>query len=177
MAAAPSNVSPVTSPIKNGLPSQESVAFLSDDMNERRQTPEGAEELGEHALPHDTSPVAPRVLLPFDEEFDVDEKSLQIRTKRQLAFWQWPLRPFFDLRDWLLLLSSVFGAPLVIAIILVYGVNQGFSGALQDLVISYFWKDSLRTEPDVAQVYAVRAPAEKRDKIWRINHLNRGDRL
>ena len=115
-----------------------------------------AEALVEHDLPHDTSHVAPPILVPFDEECDQGDKALPGKPKRQLAYWQWPLRPFFDLHDWLVLLSSVFGAPLVISIILVYGVNQGFAGSLQDLVTSYFWKDTLHAEPAVAQVYAVR---------------------
>ena len=156
MAAAASSLPSAISPTENSIPLQESVAFLSEDMNQRRQTPDEAEELGEHDLPHDTSHVAPPVLVPFDEECNQGDKALPGKPKRQLAYWQWPLRPFFDLHDWLVLLSSVFGAPLVISIILVYGVNQGFAGSLQDLVTSYFWKDTLHAEPDVAQVYAVR---------------------
>ncbi|RID73215.1 hypothetical protein BRARA_B00379 [Brassica rapa] len=59
------------------------------------------------------------------------------------------LQPF----QWLQMLSSRLNPSFVVGVVLVYGLNQGFSGSVFKVVTDYYWKDVQQVEPSVVQLY------------------------
>ncbi|KAJ7958482.1 Folate-biopterin transporter like [Quillaja saponaria] len=59
------------------------------------------------------------------------------------------LEPF----RWLKMLSSELNPTFIMGVILVYGLSQGFSGALFKVVSDYYWKDVQKVQPSVVQIY------------------------
>lgn len=59
------------------------------------------------------------------------------------------LQPF----QWLQMLSSKLNPSFVVGVVLVYGLNQGFSGSIFRVVTDYYWKDVQQVEPSVVQLY------------------------
>ncbi|WZZ30419.1 hypothetical protein YC2023_013820 [Brassica napus] len=59
------------------------------------------------------------------------------------------LQPF----QWLQMLSSKLNPSFVLGVVLVYGLNQGFSGSIFKVVTDYYWKDVQQVEPSVVQLY------------------------
>ncbi|WZY74677.1 probable folate-biopterin transporter 6 [Brassica napus] len=59
------------------------------------------------------------------------------------------LQPF----QWLQMLSSRLNPSFVVGVVLVYGLNQGFSGSIFKVVTDYYWKDVQQVEPSVVQLY------------------------
>ncbi|KAL0823294.1 hypothetical protein Bca101_046971 [Brassica carinata] len=59
------------------------------------------------------------------------------------------LQPF----QWLQMLSSKLNPSFVVGVVLVYGLNQGFSGSVFKVVTDYYWKDVQQVEPSVVQLY------------------------
>ncbi|XP_022132082.1 probable folate-biopterin transporter 6 [Momordica charantia] len=54
---------------------------------------------------------------------------------------------------WLKLLSSELNPSFIFGVILVYGLNHGFSGSYFKVVSDYYWKDVQKLQPSVVQVY------------------------
>ncbi|XP_056691425.1 probable folate-biopterin transporter 6 [Spinacia oleracea] len=59
------------------------------------------------------------------------------------------LQPF----QWLQMLSSTLHPTFILGIILVYGLNTGFSESYFRVVTDYYWKDVQRINPSSAQLY------------------------
>ncbi|XP_062101677.1 probable folate-biopterin transporter 2 [Humulus lupulus] len=54
---------------------------------------------------------------------------------------------------WLNMLASEMHWTLVLGVILIYGINQGFSGALGRVGTEYYMKDIQKVQPSEAQIY------------------------
>ncbi|KAG7554850.1 MFS transporter superfamily [Arabidopsis suecica] len=92
------------------------------------------------------------------EKFFSDDKPLlkpisdhsEIKTyARRNAVVSVLLQPF----QWLQMLSSRLNLSFVLGVVLVYGVNQGFSGSIFKVVTDYYWKDVQQVQPSVVQLY------------------------
>jgi MFS family permease len=92
------------------------------------------------------------------EKFFSDDKPLlkpisdhsEIKTKaRRNAVVSVLIQPF----QWLQMLSSRLNLSFVLGVVLVYGVNQGFSGSIFKVVTDYYWKDVQQVQPSVVQLY------------------------
>ncbi|VVB13991.1 unnamed protein product [Arabis nemorensis] len=59
------------------------------------------------------------------------------------------LQPF----QWLKMLCDRLNPSFVLGVVLVYGLNQGFSGSLFKVVTDYYWKDVQQVQPSVVQLY------------------------
>ncbi|XP_006399579.2 probable folate-biopterin transporter 6 isoform X2 [Eutrema salsugineum] len=59
------------------------------------------------------------------------------------------LQPFL----WLQMLCSRLNPSFVLGVVLVYGLNQGFSGSIFKVVTDYYWKDVQQVQPSVVQLY------------------------
>lgn len=59
------------------------------------------------------------------------------------------LEPF----QWLQMLSSRMNSSFIFGIVLVYGLNQGFSGSFFKVVTDYYWKDVQKVQPSMVQIY------------------------
>lgn len=59
------------------------------------------------------------------------------------------LQPF----QWLGMLCSRLNPSFVVGVVLVYGLNQGFSGSIFKVVTDYYWKDVQQVQPSVVQLY------------------------
>ncbi|EOA21985.1 hypothetical protein CARUB_v10002493mg [Capsella rubella] len=55
--------------------------------------------------------------------------------------------------QWLQMLCSRLNLSFVLGVVLVYGVNQGFSGSIFKVVTDYYWKDVQQVQPSVVQLY------------------------
>ncbi|XP_022730013.1 probable folate-biopterin transporter 6 [Durio zibethinus] len=59
------------------------------------------------------------------------------------------LEPF----QWLQMLSSHLNPTFIFGIVLVYGLNLGFSGSFFRVVSDYYWKDVQKVQPSAVQLY------------------------
>lgn len=59
------------------------------------------------------------------------------------------LEPF----QWLQMLSSRLNPTFVLGVVLVYGLNQGFSWSLFKVVSDYYWKDVQKVQPSEVQLF------------------------
>ncbi|KAF3785441.1 putative folate-biopterin transporter 6 [Nymphaea thermarum] len=66
-------------------------------------------------------------------------------------------RTFFRLLrepfDWLSMLCRELETSFILAIIVVYGFSQGFSGSFFKVVTDYYWKDVQQMQPSAVQLY------------------------
>ncbi|XP_031479917.2 probable folate-biopterin transporter 6 [Nymphaea colorata] len=66
-------------------------------------------------------------------------------------------RTFFRLLrepfDWLSMLCRELETSFILAIIVVYGFSQGFSGSFFKVVTDYYWKDVQQVQPSAVQLY------------------------
>ncbi|CAH2073167.1 unnamed protein product [Thlaspi arvense] len=68
---------------------------------------------------------------------------------RRIAVVSILLQPF----QWLQMLCSRLNPSFVLGVVLVYGLNQGFSGSIFKVVTDYYWKDVQQVQPSVVQLY------------------------
>ncbi|CAI7868719.1 unnamed protein product [Closterium sp. NIES-53] len=66
-----------------------------------------------------------------------------------------PLHPLVALHAWLRGLVASFGLPFVALVGVVYGVSEGYAGALYHFASQYYWMDVQRLQPASAQAYMV----------------------
>ncbi|CAI5478650.1 unnamed protein product [Closterium sp. Yama58-4] len=66
-----------------------------------------------------------------------------------------PLHPLLSLHAWLRGLVASFGLPFVALVGVVYGVSEGYAGALYHFASQYYWMDVQRLQPASAQAYMV----------------------
>ncbi|CAN8236766.1 unnamed protein product [Cochlearia groenlandica] len=59
------------------------------------------------------------------------------------------IQPF----QWLQMLCLRLNSSFVVGVVLVYGLNQGFSGSIFKVVTDYYWKDVQQVQPSVVQLY------------------------
>ncbi|CAI7901529.1 unnamed protein product [Closterium sp. NIES-54] len=64
-----------------------------------------------------------------------------------------PLHPLVALHAWLRGLVASFGLPFVALVGVVYGVSEGYAGALYHFASQYYWMDVQRLQPASAQAY------------------------
>ncbi|XP_011081396.1 probable folate-biopterin transporter 6 [Sesamum indicum] len=55
--------------------------------------------------------------------------------------------------QWLQMLSSRLNPTFVLGVMLVYGLNQGFSGSFFKVVSDYYWKDVQKLQPSAVQLF------------------------
>ncbi|CAA7026228.1 unnamed protein product [Microthlaspi erraticum] len=55
--------------------------------------------------------------------------------------------------QWLQMLCHRLNPSFVLGVVLVYGLNQGFSGSFFKVVTDYYWKDVQQVQPSVVQLY------------------------
>ncbi|KAK7260952.1 hypothetical protein RIF29_27254 [Crotalaria pallida] len=55
--------------------------------------------------------------------------------------------------QWLKRLSSQLNPTFILGVFLIYGLGQGFSGALFKVVADYYWKDVQKLQPSLVQFY------------------------
>ncbi|KAK8513518.1 hypothetical protein V6N13_002256 [Hibiscus sabdariffa] len=60
---------------------------------------------------------------------------------------------FLEPIQWIQMLSSQLNPSFIIGIVLVYGLNLGFSGSFFKVVTDYYWKDVQKVQPSVVQLY------------------------
>lgn len=60
--------------------------------------------------------------------------------------------PFYLTRHFVNQLHSLFGSPLLLTVIIIYGLQQGLSNAYLFQAISYYYKDILKLSPSTAQL-------------------------
>ncbi|KAL8504254.1 hypothetical protein ACS0TY_022836 [Phlomoides rotata] len=68
-------------------------------------------------------------------------------SKNSCSFLSPVLEPF----QWLQMLSSTLNPTFVLGVVLVYGLNQGFSGSFFKVVSDYYWKDVQKVQPSAVQ--------------------------
>ncbi|CAI5488437.1 unnamed protein product [Closterium sp. Naga37s-1] len=66
-----------------------------------------------------------------------------------------PLHPLVALHAWLRGLVASFGLPFVALVGVVYGVSEGYAGALYHFASQYYWMDVQCLQPASAQAYMV----------------------
>ncbi|KAK4491031.1 hypothetical protein RD792_001752 [Penstemon davidsonii] len=65
------------------------------------------------------------------------------------VFFSYFLEPF----QWLHMLCSRLNPTFVLGVVLVYGINQGFSGSFFKVVSDYYWKDVQKVQPSAVQLF------------------------
>ncbi|MBA0622524.1 hypothetical protein Godav_008057 [Gossypium davidsonii] len=60
---------------------------------------------------------------------------------------------FLEPIQWIQMLSSQLNPTFIIGIVIVYGLNLGFSGSFFKVVTDYYWKDVQKVQPSVVQLY------------------------
>ncbi|KAK4422372.1 putative folate-biopterin transporter 6 [Sesamum alatum] len=83
------------------------------------------------------------------EEDDYDDDRSEKCSRRPCSLSSAILQPF----QWLQMLSSRLNPTFVLGVMLVYGLNQGFSGSFFKVVSDYYWKDVQKLQPSAVQLF------------------------
>eukprot|EP00897_Mesotaenium_endlicherianum_P004276 jgi/Mesen1/3877/ME000208S02891 len=90
----------------------------------------------------------------LDAELDIPPRSPAHRHQKWPASWIcWLLSPILNVFSWLEKLRHAFGLPLVLVVMVAYGITQGFAESLGDLASKYYWKNVQLLQPAVSQAY------------------------
>lgn len=85
-----------------------------------------------------------------EEEEEGEGEGAPMRARKRNRVGSWVTEPL----EWVRMLSSRLSASFVAGVILVYGLNHGFSGSFFRVVSDYYWKDVQRSSPSAVQLYA-----------------------